>query len=243
MIELKLGDCINELKNIPDKSIDLVVMDPPYGLNTNSCRPQGGGCFGNKNRDYLNQLSELYSGYDFSTVLDELVRVMKKINIYIWCNKEQVPIYLNYFSDYHFDILTWHKSNPVPTCDNKYLSDTEYLLFFRETGVKIYGDYETKKKYYITPINKEDKALYNHPTVKPQFIIENLIINSSKEDELVLDPFMGSGTTGAACKKLNRNFIGIEIDKNYYNTAVNRINNEGSFTFENPKEVERINLW
>lgn len=123
------------------------------------------------------------------------------------------------------ELLTWHKSNPVPTCNNKYLSDTEYLLFFREKGVPIFGEYKTKKKYYVMQTNKKDKELYNHPTVKPLEIIENLVINSSKENDVVLDCFMGSGTTGVACRKLGRNFIGIEIEKEYFKTALSRIVN------------------
>lgn len=111
------------------------------------------------------------------------------------------------------------------------MSDTEYLLFFRENGVKIYGTYQTKKKYYVSPTNKEDKQKYNHPTIKPLNIIENLIINSSKENDVVLDCFMGSGTTGVACKKLGRDFIGIEIDEKYFKIAEERI-----------KEVDKIDL-
>lgn len=108
---------------------------------------------------------------------------MKKINIYIWCNKEQLVQILNYFNDKgcFLDLLTWHKTNPIPTCNGTYLSDTEYCVFAREKGVKIYGSYQTKKKYYITPCNVEDKKLYGHPTIKPLNIIENLVINSSVE--------------------------------------------------------------
>ena len=98
----------------------------------------------------------------------------------IWIdNLDQANGTLNYFKDYNLEILTWHKSNPVPACNNTYLSDTEYILFFREKSVPIYGNYETKRKFYISPINKEDKKLYSHPTIKPLNIIENLIINSS----------------------------------------------------------------
>ena len=91
-------------------------------------------------------------------------------------------------------------------------------------GVRVYGSYETKRKYYVTPINKKDKDLWKHPTIKPLHIIKNLIINSSLEGDTVLDCFMGSGTTGVACKELGRNFIGIEIDKNYFEIAEKRIN-------------------
>ena len=225
MYKLYNGDCLEKLKQIKDNSIDLVIIDPPYEKKGNGyyC---GGGSFGTNNREYHNQLdsNNLLNGID-NSVLDELTRVMKKGNIYIWCNKQQLRQYINYFEDkgYNTDLLTWHKTNPVPTCNNKYLSDTEYLLFFRENGVKIYGNYNTKKKYYVTPTNKKDKKTYNHPTVKPLNIIENLIINSSKEHDIILDCFMGSGTTGEACANTNRKFIGIELDNNYFNIASKRI--------------------
>ena len=226
MIDLRLGDCLEVLKTIPDKSVDLVVMDPPY-LKKGNGYYCGGGAFGSKNRQYHSSLDKngLLDGIS-SDVLDGLIRVMKNVNIYIWCNKEQIKDYINYFKDYNMELLTWHKTNPVPTCNNKYLSDTEYLLFFRESGVKIYGSYQTKKKFYVTPINKSDKEKYGHPTIKPLDIIKNLIINSSKRGGVILDPFMGSGTTGVACKELGRDFIGVEIDEKYFNIAKDRINAE-----------------
>ena len=93
--------------------------------------------------------------------------------------------------------------------------------------------YDEAKTVYYTPINQKDKELYDHPTIKPLSIIKNLVKNSSKENDVVLDCFMGSGTTGVACKQLNRNFIGIEIDKKYFEIAKNRI--EG--TTNKPKDV------
>lgn len=234
MYKLYKGDCLEKLKQIKDNSIDLVIIDPPYEKKSNGyyC---GGGSFGTNSREYHSQLdsNNLLDGVD-NNVLDELIRVMKKCNIYIWCNKQQLRQYINYFEDkgYNTDLLTWHKTNPIPTCNNKYLSDTEYLLFFRENGVKIYGNYNTKKKYYVTPTNKKDKKIYNHPTVKPLNIIENLIINSSKEYDIILDCFMGSGTTGEACVNTNRKFIGIELDENYFDIASKRIE-EAFFNAQN----------
>lgn len=230
MIDLRQGDCLELMKDIPDKSIDLVVIDPPYDFMSKHYSfgktYAGAGAFGTLSRTYHKELddSNIITGIN-EDVLKELIRVQKKVNIYIWCSKEQILKYMNFFKDYNMDLLTWHKTNPVPTCSNKYLSDTEYILFFREKGVKIYGTYATKKKYYVTPTNKEDKKLYKHPTIKPLEIIENLIINSSQENDTILDCFMGSGTTGVACKNLNRNFIGIELDEKYFNIAKERINN------------------
>ena len=214
------------MKEIPDKSIDLIITDPPYEKKGGGY-DRGGGIFGSKNLKYHSELdgNKLLKGID-NACLDEMVRVMKKVNIYIWCNKIQLRQYIDFFEDLgcSTELLTWHKTNPVPTCNNKYLSDTEYLLFFREKGVKVFGSYSTKKKYYITPTNKNDKKLYSHPTIKPLDIIQNITINSSEEGATVLDPFMGSGTTGVACLNTGRKFIGIEIDKDYFEIAKKRIN-------------------
>lgn len=201
-MELLNGNCLDILKNIPDKSVDLVVTDPPYEI----IGGKSGGCFGREKRAYH---GELYDGGNLDVgcpneVLEELVRVMVKPNIYLWCNKNQLKQYINFFESRGCttDLLTWHKTNPVPTCNNKYLSDTEYILYFRAGGVPMYGSYNTKKKYYITPTNKADKEKWGHPTIKPLGIIKNLVINSSKDGDTILDPFMGSGTTGVAVKEV-----------------------------------------
>lgn len=174
-------------------------------------------------------------------LLDEFVRIMKKVNIYIWCSKAQVGKIINYFENINcnIDILTWHKTNPTPTINNTYANDTEYCIFAREKGVKIYGCYETKRKYYVTGANVEDKKKFNHPTIKPLEIIKNLIINSSNENDVVFDPFMGSGTTAVAAKQLNRQFIGFEIDKEYHRIACERL--EG-ITQEKEKGVGKNQL-
>lgn len=151
--------------------------------------------------------------------------MLKKINIYIWCSKAQIGKFINYFESKkcNIDLLTWHKTNPIPTCNNTYLSDTEYCIFAREKGVKLYGNYHTKKKYYVSQINVADKKLYHHPTIKPLEIIQNLIINSSNEEDIVLDPFIGSGTTAVACANLKRNYIGFEIEQKYVDICNERL--------------------
>lgn len=229
------ADCLEVLKVLETKSVDLVVTDPPYEISANN----GGGSINkqkklNKSLKALKE-AKIVDGYAFEEVNTELVRVMKNINIYIWCNKIQIPKYFNFYVNIlgcKFDIICWHKTNALPAYKNKYLTDTEYCLYFRKGG---YCDpsrtekderYENAKTYYLAPLNQKDKKLYLHPTIKPLDITEKFIKNSSKEGEVVLDCFMGSGTTGVACKRLKRNFIGIELDKEYYRIAKERIEND-----------------
>lgn len=214
------GDCLEVMKNIEDGSIDLVVTDPPYEIATT-----GAGIYKQADKQYVKELNGMKDGFS-EEVLDELCRVMKKINIYFFCSQKQIIPLLDYFvkkKKCNWNILSWHKTNPIPACGNKYLTDTEFILFFREKGVKVYGSFDTKRTWYATPLNQSDKKKYGHPTVKPLSILENLVVNSSQEGEIVLDCFMGSGSTGVACLNTNRNFIGIELDEGYFKIAQNRI--------------------
>ena len=106
------------------------------------------------------------------------------------------------------------------------MTDTEYLLYFQSGGKNSPSNYEDAKTFYLAPINQKDKKLYGHPTIKPLDITEKIIRNSSNEGDVILDCFMGSGTTDVACKILNRNFIGIEKDETYFNIAKERIEKE-----------------
>lgn len=218
--KIHLGDCYQLIKEIPDKSVDLVHTDPPYLIHAGG----SGGCFGKGDRIYHDELTALSNGVD-NSILVELCRVMKKINIYIWCNKNQLGQYISFFEarGCATELLTWHKTNPIPTCNNKYLSDTEYCLFFREKGVPIYGEFKTKQKYYVTGLNVKDKGIWEHPTIKPLGIVKNLIFNSTQPGDLVLDCFSGSGTTALASSQLGRNFIAIEIDEKYHSLSIQRL--------------------
>lgn len=220
-------DCYEGIKKIPDKSIDLVYIDIPYEKTKSNGYYSGGGAFGVEKREYQRNLrdTKLMDGIDYS-ILNELCRVMKKIYIYIWCSKEQILPIMNYFikqKECFYELMFWGKTNPTPTCNCKYLSDVEYCLMFREKGTLIYGTYNTKSKFYISETNKKDKNDYEHDTIKPLELVENHIINSTKENEVVLDCFMGSGTTAVACKELGRNYIGFEINPKYYQIAIDRL--------------------
>lgn len=220
---LHYGDCVSWMATLPGRSVDLIITDPPYLLKST----QGGGAFGSKGREYHDTVSGMADGLP-EGALEGMCSVLKKVNMYIFCSKDQVFPLIAWFRQRYgekvtYDILTWHKTNPTPACNNKYLSDTEYILFFREKGVKVYGSYSTKHKYWVTPVNKSDKSRYGHPTVKPLEIINDLVINSSQPGDTVMDPFMGTGTTGVAALMNGRRFIGAEMDSGWFAVASERL--------------------
>ncbi len=220
------GECLEGMRRMPDGCVDLCVADPPYEFKAT----KGGGAFGSKSEDgrkgraYHAELFPMSQGFTID-ILDEMCRLCRIPNLYVWCSKDQLPQLLGYAvkRGLNFDVLAWHKPNPVPTCSNKYLSDTEYIVFMRGKGARVYGTYETKRKYWIEKVNAADKRLYGHPTVKPLGIIRQLIVNSSQWGGVVLDPFIGSGTTAVAALAEGRHYIGFELDKTYYETAIRRI--------------------
>lgn len=179
-MQLYNEDCYEGIKKIPDKSIDLVITDPPYELSNNGYGSTKEGKW--YYRPYALEISKtnLANGIDLK-ILDEFVRVMKHINIYLWCNKEQIYDYIDYFVKQHncnFEIIVWAKPNPAPFVNGHYLKDKEYCLFFWEKGIKIGGTYDTLKTVYVKNSNVGDKKNYLHPTIKPLDIIKNLVSNS-----------------------------------------------------------------
>lgn len=264
--KIYLGDCYELIKEIPDKSIDLIYVDIPYAFD----KSKGAGAFGNKNQPYNESInvdrkttyqkladreyklwkestnleeSEKHrleyfrylgnrdtvgidTGIDFS-IYDEFIRVMKEPYIYIWLSKSQIPYTIDYFvnkQNCNFEILTWHKTNAIPKTNNVWLNDTEYCLFFRGKGThKLNDGFQLKHKYYVSATNQSDKKKYHHPTIKPLELVKNHILHATKEGDTVLDCFCGSGTTLVACRDTKRNYIGIELNEEYYKIAKDRL--------------------
>lgn len=134
--KIHLGDCNTLIKKIPDKSIDLILTDPPYDFHCGTINKTG--IFKNRivapGKEIVNM--NINNGYDIS-ILKEFVRVLKNINIFIWCNKEQIRDYLNFFADYDvsFEILTWHKTNPTPLTKNTFCQ-TQNIVYILEKKEK-----------------------------------------------------------------------------------------------------------
>lgn len=224
--KITLGNCYELIKNIPDKSIDCIYVDIPY-LYKSEYHKHENNCGVGLRNDFVKSLKDIANGIDYS-IYDEFVRVSKIGNIFVWCSKDQIIDTVSYFiqKKFNWELLFWGKTNPHPLAHNSWLSDTEYCLYFRKNGVKLNDGFDFKKKWYISSLNQKDKKHFNHPTIKPLGLVERHIKHATKENDLVLDCFCGSGTTCVACKNTNRRYIGIEINEKYYETAVKRINNE-----------------
>jgi DNA modification methylase len=220
--KIHLGDSYELIKQIPDKSIDLIYTDIPYDIQDG-----GGGGFMRKRVERVRdiELVGLKEGINYD-ILKEFVRVLKDINLFIWCNKRQILPILTFFDKKEIlsEILTWNKMNPIPMTSNVWLSDIEYCLYFRNRGVKLNDGYELKSKWHTSPINKNDKDEFKHPTIKPLELVKRHILHASQPNDVVLDCFIGSGTTSVASKELNRQYIGIEIDEKWHKIAVDRVN-------------------
>lgn len=230
------GNCYELIKNIDDNSINLVYIDIPYLVknmelgNGNIKKLTGFTKDKNSKRmetrvNTFQEIGKMCNGIDYS-ILDDLCRVMKKINIFIWCSKEQILDLMFYFikqKNCMFEILCWCKTNPTPFCNNTWLPDIEYCLYFREKGTRLNNIYNLKSKFYVSKNNIQDKKKYKHPTIKPLDLVKRHILHTTSEGDVVLDCFAGSGTTLVACKETNRRYIGMEINEEYFKICIKRL--------------------
>lgn len=214
------GDSYKLIKELPDKSVDCIYTDVPY-LYVNG--GLGHSELSVRTAKKKLELKSISNGIDYS-ILDEYKRVLKKVNIFIWCSKMQLLDIMNWAKDYYQDLLVWCKTNPTPQTNNVWLPDLEYCLHIREKGVMLNDGYELKSKYYITPANKSDKDLFKHPTIKPLELVKRHLLHATQLNDIVLDTFMGSGTTAIACQETERQFIGFEIEQKWVDIANDRLN-------------------
>lgn len=241
-----LGDCITELKKIPDNSIDLIFADPPYNLQLN-------GELFRPNQTKVNAVNDEWDKYEsfehydtFSTQwLTECKRVLKE-NGTIWV----IGSYHNIFrvgkimQDLGYWILNdiiWVKTNPMPNFKGTRFNNAHETLIWatKQKGNKYTFHYKSMKAFnddkqmrsdwYIPICLGNERIKVNgekaHSTQKPEELLYRIILSSSNVNDIILDPFMGSGTTGAIAKKLHRQFLGIEKESFYKKVADERIKN------------------
>ena len=211
------GNCYELLKNIEPGSIDLILTDPPYVLNSGkSATFKGVKIYGSK------KFEEICNGYDIDGFLNLCQRVCKKMNCFVFCSNAQVADIINWCNDrgYYSTILIWFKLNAIPFCKSSWKPDIEFIIHIREQGAYFQGNSKLCSKVYSSCTNFSQ---YGHPTEKPIRLLSKLISVASKEGDLILDPFLGSGSTLIAAKKLNRRCFGFEIKEEYCSIAKKRI--------------------
>ena len=226
------------MKNIPNESVDLIITDPPYKTTARGHAGNSGGMLQkeiNKKGmvfNHNNILPRDYARFFFNRLKDGG-------HCYIMTNHTNLIDMLNQFTQvgFHFiKSLIWDKGNKI--MGQYYMSQFEYILFFRKGYGKKINNCGTPDLLSIPNKKTKDEFGKNiHDTEKPVKLMEVLIENSSNEGDLILEPFMGSGTTGVACVNLKRDFIGIELDEKYFEIAKERINSAKSGS-TNKKEVK-----
>lgn len=220
-------DCLEGMKRIPDKSVDLCVIDPPYKVSSGG---RSGSAFRGASGRSANPLSTSGKLFRFNDIhprdyMKEIYRVLKDgTHFYCMTNDKNMKSMLVCAEEVGFklhNILVWKKGMHTPS--QFYLKNVEYILFLRKGPAKYINSMGSFTLIDIPGVFG-DKI---HPSEKPLDLISHMIRNSSNFGDTVLDCFMGSGTTAIACLETNRNYIGFEIDKNYYELLKNRIEEHG----------------
>jgi DNA modification methylase len=205
-------DCLEAMKELPDKCVDAVVTDIPYNISQQSN--------GLRNLDY----GEWDKQYGMeNTWAREIARVVKQTAI-VFCGKSQFSHIENIFTDSGMTTRTivWHKSNPtVMNCDKVYIEATELAVY----GKKPNGTYNPNYKHNVFDSDNAPRERV-HPTQKPLVLFEEFICDTTRPTDIILDPFLGSGTTAVAAIRTGRQFIGFEIDPHYCDIANRRIADE-----------------
>lgn len=224
MIQVNNTDAIEWLKTLDNDSVDLIVSDPPYRV-TQHGHSGLGGIFKTKVGEDKKLNGKLFehNEVDVNDYAGELYRVLKPdSHCYIMTNDRNLQNFMNVFTNIGFNfckLLIWDKQNKIT--NQYYMNQVEYILFMYKGRNKQINNCGTSN---LISVNNVKNKTHNHPTEKPVELMEILIKNSTNEGDLVLDPFVGVGATPVACQNLKRNFIGCELDKVYYDTTMERLN-------------------
>lgn len=224
---LKNCDAFEEIKNLPDQSIDLILTDPPYNVgkfSTGKIKVKG-------RKDFNNDVADWDQGtIDPVKMVGEFQRVLKPTgNIFIFSGPNDVHRWRLFLNQPTFDVLNeffWIKTNPSPNFrKTSFLKGVEQIVCCWNKGhTWNFKKQVEMKNYFISPICMgKERKLWNHPTQKPLALLKHIIEIASNPGDVVLDCFMGVGSVPRAAKDLNRQYIGYELDKTYFDKAEERL--------------------
>lgn len=242
-LQLYNDDCFNILPKIQENSVDCIITDPPYFLSNNGITCKSGKMVSvNKGRwDKRKGFDEVYN-FNLGWI-EESYRILKEGGT-LWVSGTYHNIYtigsiIDSIEDFRIlNNITWVKPSPPPNLSCRFFThSTETVLWIRKgKKSKHTFDYDLMKKtnngkqmkdvWTIGRPKKIEKEFGKHPTQKPEEIIERMILSSTKENDLILDMFNGVGTTGVVSVRNNRKYIGIELEKDYFNISKKRITKE-----------------
>lgn len=238
---LLLGDNAQILKQIKPKSIDMIFADPPYFLSGDGITCSGGKVVSVKKADWDIPLS-IEEKHNFNREWIRQCKEVLKDDGTIWISGTMHNIYsvgmaLEQEGFKIINNITWQKTNPPPNMSCRtFTHSTETVLWAKKDikNIKYTFNYEIMKSqnnnkqmkdvWDLAFAGSSEKVYGKHPTQKPIKLLERIVLASTNENDIVLDPFNGSGTTGVACKKHNRRYIGIDINSEYLNISKDRLN-------------------
>jgi len=221
------GDAFQKMKEIPDSSIDLILTDHPYNLSEYST--------GNMKFDWRNEINNDVAKWDKvpfnpGKLLKDFIRILKPTgNIFIFTSYNLIGKYHETFDPLFdtFQFMVWHKTNPIPNIrKSSFLNSCELIVCLWNKGHTWNFSKQNEMHNFIESaicMGKERIKEPKHPTQKPLSVLEHIIKIASNENDIVFDPFMGVGSTGKAALNLGRRFIGIELEKEYYEATVKRL--------------------
>lgn len=210
-------DCIEGIKDLSNNSIDIVVTDPPYLIDYKT------GFRNNKEHKFCSTIQNDNNPDIIKNIMPEIYRVMKNNTaLYMFCNSSQVDFFKQEIEKY-FDIknmIIWVKNNWTAGDLESSFGKQYEILFLANKGRR---NIEGKRLSNIWSFDRISGDKQVHQNQKPVELIERCLNKHSKKNDIVLDPFIGSGTTAVAAIKYNRKYIGYELDKFYYQVAIDRI--------------------
>jgi len=231
-IKFVLGDCIEEFKKLEKESVDLIFADPPYNLSGDTSLTVKSGKPVTCDKGEWDKIDNIH---EFNLKWVKACKDVLKPTGTFWIsgtlhNHPSIGMALKEAGYWIINDVIWFKPNATPLLSrNRFVPSTE-LIWVASKTKKYYFDYELAKKLNGGKqmrnlwILTAKRHITSHPTEKPEELLERVISLGSKKGDLVLDPFMGSGTTGVVAKKLCRKFIGVEINKKYFQIATDRVN-------------------
>lgn len=232
-INLIVGDCINELKKFKDNSINCIITSPPYNKSFFSKQK--------KTNQIWENFKIVYPSYSDDMPIEDYEKWMINfINLSMEKIKPDGSLFLNHKPIRHnnkvyhplkfilesnaniYQEIIWDRHNSPNIRKDILVPSTERIYWLVKNKPKVYR-HNIDKKYISEVWNISAKPSKNHTAPFPELLVENCVNLTTEEHDLVVDPFMGSGTVGVVCKRLNRNFVGVDIDEGYVETSKQRL--------------------